>query len=71
MSWGRPDGPSPGGAGEMSMNRRRETENTKSKGDLKHGIDRSNERGNFRAEGTHGGIEYSGQQCGQCKYLWL
>ena len=51
--------------------RRRETENTKSKGDLKHGIDRSNERGNFRAEGTHGGIEYSGQQCGQCKYLWL
>ena len=38
--------------------RRRETENTKSKGDLKHGIDRSNERSDFRYENP-----YAGAQC--------
>lgn len=45
MSWGRPDGPSPGGAGEMSMNQstqRRANPN---------GFDRSNECRYFRPEG--------------------
>ena len=62
MSWGRPDGPSPGGAGEMTMNQstqRRANPN---------GFDRSNECRYFRPEGPHGCTERSGQQRSKREY---